>query len=461
MMEAIRNGVADMAGKGSTAWFDGARDGVKALRMSGWMVQRFLETTVAPTLDGTLGMQQWMAGRALSAVRGEVAPAEVIREAGNRFTAGWRFGQLMQTVGKEIFGSATFPGEVVLAEDGAYRLSYLPPKKRLKKAVPAVFHVGGGIPYGDRLFRLLPEANFFDRLLERGLPVYVMELRGDHTVADPRHTTMESLVATLEKFTAAAFDHQGGEKMILEGYCGHGMQAWAWVCSHPAEADARFRGVVNWVAPIDGRECSSVGELSNLAPSFLTDAALDGYGRLYGAFPGFAMQTSLDLSLKNLFPKTPFGRFVAGWNQPAYAAVRGIDDLTPEQRKELAGAYWISPENAERFPLAVDLVRYATALFTKGIGPKGDIPWSIGGKPLSFKTVADRTSLKVLGIYGGKDLVVPDKTAYVLHGVFGDRYRHVVHPTAGHVSYVFMPAQWQPTHPARFDPDPVDLLLSL
>jgi len=460
MFDSIRTGMADAAGKGMKAWFDGAQDSVKAVRLSGWMASRIVDGTIAPTMDATLAMQRNVADAMLATVRGDKALPDAVRETGDRVVSGMRFGQVVNTLGRELLGTATFAGEKVLCEDGAYRLVFLPAWRGVKKAKTSVFHASGGIPYGDSLFRLLPEANLFRPFLSRGVPVYLMELRPERTIEDTRATTMESLVGTYERFTKVAFEHSG-KTMVLSGYCGNGTQAWAWIASHPEAARERFHGIVNWVAPIDGRECTSVGELTRLSPSWMTDSSMDTFGRLYGAMPGFAMQSGLDLGLKNLFPKTPFGRFVAGWNQPAWGRVRTVADLTPDQRREVVGAYWISPENAQANPLPLDLVRFSTAIFTKGIAPNGDIPWSIGGEPLSFRTVAERTTLKVLGIYGGRDVVVPDRTGYVLQGVFGDRYRHVVHPQAGHVSYIFSPKQWEPTHPARFDPDPVDLFLSL
>jgi hypothetical protein len=43
--------------------------------------------------------------------------------------------------------------------------------------------------------------------------------------------------------------------------------------------------------------------------------------------------------------------------------------------------------------------------------------------------------------------------------IFGDRYRHVVHPLAGHISYVMSPGQWLTSHPMAFKPNPIDLIL--
>ena len=65
------------------------------------------------------------------------------------------------------------------------------------------------------------------------------------------------------------------------------------------------------------------------------------------------------------------------------------------------------------------------------------------------------------GIYGGQDKVIPDDTAHVLKDLFGDRYTHVVHPDAGHVSYVFSDEIWRRDHPKALDPNPMDLIEQL
>lgn len=460
MLETIRTTAANTAARGLDLWWTGARDAVKALRMTGYAAHRVVEGNIGPALDATVGMQRHVAEGLLAAVRGDRDLAGVARDAGERVHAGLRFNGLVHTLGRELFGTAKYAGETVLAEDGNYRLVFVPPKAGVPVAPRAVFHGAGGIPYGDQLFRGLPEANFFGVFQDRGVPLYVMELRGDKTVADPARTTMESLVETYERLTAIAFEHNGRRKMVLEGYCGHGLQSWAWVCSHPRQADDRFEVVVSWVAPVDAKECTSVGELSQLCPDALLDATFTTFGRWPGNVPGWSLQTGLDMGLKNLFPKTPFGRFASGWNDPSWRVPTSVGDLSPAQRMQIIGAYWISPENCDRFALPVDLVRYAVAVFTKGVSPAGEIPWKIAGKPLSLKDVAAATKLRVVGIYAGRDLIVPDRTAYVLKGVFGPRYAHVVHPNAGHVSYVFSPRQWDRSFPGRFDPDPIDLMMA-
>jgi hypothetical protein len=168
----------------------------------------------------------------------------------------------------------------------------------------------------------------------------------------------------------------------------------------------------------------------------------------------------IDLPLKAVFYKTPLGYFSMGWNRTDLLSVRRVDDLAPAQRRDLAGTYWVSPDSANRFPVSVDVSRYTTALFKHGLGRGGEIPWTYHDEPLSLKTVVDKTSLRICGFYGGRDEVVPDRTAHVLMTLFGDRYTHVVHPDAGHISYVLSPRLWKADHKKALKPNPIDLLLA-
>jgi hypothetical protein len=67
----------------------------------------------------------------------------------------------------------------------------------------------------------------------------------------------------------------------------------------------------------------------------------------------------------------------------------------------------------------------------------------------------------MVGFYGGRDVMVPDRTAYVLLSVLGDRYSHVVHPLAGHISYVLSPRMWDPKDKRGMQPNPIDALASV
>ncbi len=437
-----------------------ARNTIKALRLTTYATHQVLEGNVFPAMDAVVSMnEQWNASL-LEALRGGQGLGGFARETRDRMRAGSRYERLMRIMGRELYGSARFAGETVLASNEYLKLTYIPPKDGVERQAVSLFHAGGGIPYGDRIFRFLPEANFYDRFLERGIPVYAVELRGDRFEINYSGLTLDRLIDTFAEFSAIAFEHNERRKMVLEGYCGHGMQTLAFVAARPEEADERFSVACTFVAPYDGRECTELSQLSLLTPDVAQEMSFAMTELMGGYVHADAMRFSLDLGLKTLFHKTPLGHFSAGWAQTGYAKVRTIGDLDATQRRDLAGAYWISAESARRFPIPVGLARFASKLFTKGISKQGDIPFSYKGSPLSFQTILARTKLPLIGFFGGRDPMIPDRSAYVVMPVMGDRYTHVVHPNAGHISYILSPKSWAPGNPKGLSPNPVDLLLA-
>jgi len=366
--------------------------------------------------------------------------------------------QSMLGIGTQVGQDA---GETVLASDRFFKLSYLPPARGAAPQPLAIFHAGGSIPYGDRIFRLLPEYNFYDRFLERGLPVYAMELHGDRDQNPYNELTLEEYVDSLERFSAIALTHNGGRKLALEGYCGNGSQALAFLAARPAEADRCFSLFASFVAPVDGSKCGALAEAARATPAQLEAAGLAWWEQGDGYVPGDHTRLSIDRNLKAAFHKTPLGYFCAGWQRDDLNAARSAEDLTPRQRRDLAGAYWVSPDCARRFPVPVDLTRYTSRLFAEGVSGSGALPASYRGAPLSLQRLRDETSLQVVGFYGGQDPIVSDATGHCLQQLLGDRYHHVVHPTAGHITYVMSPKAWDPDRERGLRPNPVDLLLEL
>ncbi len=437
-----------------------AHNTIRTLRLGTYTTHQLLEGNVFPAMDAMVSMaEQWNASL-VSSLREGRGLHGFAADTWDRFRAASRYERLMHSMGRELYGSARFPGETVLASDEYLKLTYIPPKEGVERQPVSLFHAGGGIPYGDRIFRFLPEANFYDRFLERGIPVYAVELRGDRFEINYAGLTLDHLVDAFADFSAMAFEHNQRRKMVLEGYCGHGMQTLAFVAARPEEADERFSLACTFVSPYDGRECTELSQLSLLTPDMAHEMSFAMFQLLGGYVQADAMRFSLDLGLKTLFHKTPLGHFSAGWAQTGYAKVRAIGDLDATQRRDLAGAYWISSESARRFPLPVGLARFASKLFTKGISKHGDIPFSYKGRPLSFRTILDRTRLPIIGFFGGRDVMIPDRTAYGVMALMGNRYTHVVHPHAGHISYVLSPKSWVARHPKGLDPNPVDLILA-
>jgi pimeloyl-ACP methyl ester carboxylesterase len=106
----------------------------------------------------------------------------------------------------------------------------------------------------------------------------------------------------------------------------------------------------------------------------------------------------------------------------------------------------------------LDLSRFSTALFSTGVAADGAVAFAVGAQPLTLAGLK-RACMPVIGFYGGKDVLVPEATAEPLYRLLGDRYTHVVHPQAGHISYIFSTGQWRPG-PKALDPNPIDVLLA-
>lgn len=448
---------ARLLGSGGRVWDTAVDNALKSMRFVQYNSNAWFRGSVFPAADAVLLMNRSVRESLLQALRGEKDWTTFFAETNDRFRAGSRYERLVNTIGKELFGSATFANETVLAEDEFFRLSYLPPTAEEQPV--AIFHAGGSIPYGDRIFRLTADYNFYDRFLERGIPVYAMELRADRNELDASGVTIERLVDSIQQLSDVAFVHNSKREMVLEGYCGHGTQALAYLAAKPEDAERKFHTYTTFVSPIDGTSCTRLADSVNSTPElvFRVQTLL---WRLFGGYvPGDALRLGLDTALEALFHKTALGYFSAGWMNQALPDVKSPDRLVPRQQLALAGAYWVSPDCARRFPVPLDISKFTTALFSKGIAPDGTIPYTYRGETLSLARVVEETDLRIISFFGGLDEVVPAKTASILVKLFGERYMHVVHPWAGHISYVLSPQTWSASHPKKLDPNPIDLLL--
>ncbi len=454
----LTNKVGDLLARGGEKYFSGAQDAVRMVGLTSYASHHVMMGGVVPALQAWIGMQATLGNTFAGALQGKTTLPEAVVESSRRVRAGFRYYELVHRLGPELFGSARFEGEEVLYEDDILRLSYMPPTGPDQGV--ALFHAGGGLPYSDRLFRMLPEANFYGRFLERGIGVYAMELRGDRGAVNYRAYTLDRLIDTIKHMSNIAFEHNRRRKMILEGYCGHGMQALAYACAMPEDAEAKFQAIALFVAPVDGTQCTELAEMVQLTPRSLVKAEMAIFKALGGFVPGDSMAFGIDMPLNTLFYKTPMGHFSAGFDKPELADVATADALTASQKRDIAGAWWITHENSARYPVAADLVSYANALFTKGVGADGSIPYAYKGTPLSFRDLRDRSTLRVFGFYGARDAMVPDRTAHCLQLLLGDRYKHVVHLHAGHISYVLSPRSWQDSNPRALKPNPIDVLLA-
>ncbi len=442
---------------GLSAYRTGVKSSIAMARYSTHSTQAILDGAIFPAFDAVLEIQ----GDVIQAAADTLSSGDgkgFVETIGQRMTSATRFQQLVETLGKDLFGSASFEGEHEIGRNEIFRLVYIPPKEVAGFRGPAVFHAGGSIPYGDRIFRLLPEYNFYGRFSERGLPVYAMELIGDRFEHDYSRLTLPILIDSIRELSSTAFAHNGNRKLVLEGYCGQGTQSLAYVCADPPDADAKFSVVTTFVSPIDGSRCTSLAEAIQRAPEPLIEANLALWDRTGGYTDADQARIGLDVSLRALFDKTPLGYFHAGWRRKDLAKVTRIEDLDKNQRRDLAGAYWVSPDCARRFPVPADISRFTSALFGKGPGPKGEIPCVYRGETLTYSSLA-RTRLRFVGIFGGRDPVVPDVSGHYLFPILGDRYEHIVHPEAGHISYILSPRMWAADQPKGFRPNPVDVIV--
>jgi len=431
-------------------------EGLKAMQLSGVLYQRFLSGSVIPAMKAQTEIGCKVASSWCDVMAGKKPVTSHVREMTERTASGLRYDGLIQSMGKQLFGSATFRGEKVLAENDFFRLTYIPPAGGTPRKA-AVFHVGGFLPYGDRIFRFLPESNLFKPMHDRGLPIYAMELKKDCKKVG--RCSLESIIDTIDSFSDVAHRHNG-QKMVLEGYCGLGIQALSYLAAQPGKADRKFSVAALMVAPVDGLACKKISEVFRAIPDSVQQTGRNLALAAGRKVPGEAIGASMDLSLGALFDKTPGGRFAAGFRDGSWANVRSVRDLTPAQRKDLAGAYWISPQGAARQPMPLDVIDLSSGLWRTGVRD-GRIPGAYHGKPLDLKAIRDKTRIKLVGFYGAKDDVVNQETADPLKQIFGPRYTHVVHPGAGHISYVLSPDRWKPGTQKAFDPNPIDVVLGL
>ncbi|MGC4118342.1 MAG: hypothetical protein QM765_28070 [Myxococcales bacterium] len=449
--------------KGTSATSYLTEETLRAARASLYLTSHTLEGQVLPIFTSMSDWRNDIEKSWMDALTGKKPMADHAKELGERLSSGGRYKKLVEGLGKQLFGSAIYAGEQELARNEVFRLSYLPAKAGSPATGVALFFVGGFIPYGDKLFRFLPEASLFDRYTERGIPVYLMELAGDrHAIKDGLgKVTAERQVDWIDEMAQVAFRHNGERKMVLQGYCGSGIAVTAYLAARPKDADQKFKLATLFVTPVDAKRCGVFAELVSHLPRSLVWTTLQRSQLLGGYLNGVEMWAGLDTGLKNVFTKTSLGRFASGWKKPGFAKVQTISDLDPMQRFELAGAYWISVDNAERFPVPVDLVRLAVHLYDKGVSEAngGDLGITYKGKPVKLANIATESKLRVTGFYAGLDKLVQEESGHVFAKILGTRYRQVTHPTAAHVSYVCFPAQWNPAFPKAFLPNPVDVIL--
>ncbi len=411
-----------------------------------------------PMLSSIMDFEKWETEKFIGILKGDSDETlfDFLKETSSKVLSGIKYDHLVNNLGKQLFGSATFEGEKIIDENDFFTLTYIP-AKGTKKAV--LFHQGGVLPYSDRIFRFLPETNFFDRFIEAGIDVYAMELKGN-IVTNPsmKNLTMDKLIESSHRFTDKAFEHNGGKRMILEGYCGHGMQTAASLLADVEGMQKKVCELMLMVSPIDGRKCNELGDIMNLFPKSMMFWNLMLTAMRGEVVKGDNLQRTIDVAKKSFFEKTTFGRFFHGWKSGLYSDITKIDDLDKRLRMDLAGAYWISPVNATLYPVPVSLAHFRTLLFTVGVSDDGLLPLRYKGKRLNFNDIK-KTDLHVTAFYGDLDAMVPFQTADFMKELLGKQFTHIVHEKTGHVSYILSPNRWKEGTDRSFTPGIISTIL--
>jgi len=436
----------------------GVQELFRTLSMNSYLARQFVEAGVTPTVESLRLIESGITKPLVDALHGKKPLRESMFEVTERATAGVRYAKTVHSLGKKLYGSATFTGETVLMETGPFRLTYIPPTRDTGPQ-PPMFHVGGFIPFGDLVFRLLPEANLYKPFLERGIGIYAMEQRGRKRSL--KGYTLKESLDTLDAMVDAAYEHAGRRKLILEGYCGAGMPMLAYLAKYPQKADARVQVAYTFVAPVDGRPCKLVGGLVTLLPESLLNANFALADLATGYITSTQLRTGIDIPLNTAFIKTRFGYFVEGWKNPKHSNAKSPTDLNTFERRKLAGAYWLSPENCADYPIPVDVARFMLDLWLKGVGDDGVLPAAQDLEPLNLGVIHNQTNIRLAGFYGGQDRTVPESTAKPMKAVFGDRYTHVFHPSVAHIAYAVASEMFDKGSPWAIHPNPIDVVLEL
>lgn len=371
-------------------------------------------------------------------------PKQMLSDWTERQKSAINFQRFVQTFGKELFGSAIYDGEKLLAENDLFKLTHIPVKKGVEKRA-SMFHLGGFVPYSDNLFRLLPKANFFDRFIENGIDVYEMKCKCDTTRYNAQllDLSVERIIESAHVFSDIAFEHAGREKMILEGYCGTGVHTYTAYLADPESMARKFRLIATFVSPLDAKQCTIFEQMHEIL-AYLNpeDSSVDGR----------TICSLLDTIQERVFEKTPLGALVHGWKNKEYAKIEKIEDLSHRQQSELAAWYWLSLEHGSLYPLSKDLYAFYSRLFTLGVSKAGVLPYEHKGQVINLNDLK-KTGIKVLAFLGDKDHLVDFRTADVLRDILGKQCEIVVHEKTGHVAYIFNPNRWQKDDPRAFKPD--------
>lgn len=464
LMSEARTRMNDFSTQFAHSYLDmmslGVEDIMRSVGLRHILRHKLIGGGLMPFLSNLIDFEKTESEKLVSILKGESKDnlIQYFGKLSEKFLSGMRYDFVVNNLGKQLFGSAKYAGEKRIAENDYYTLTYIP-KKGSGPRKGIIFHAGGVLPFSDKLFRFLPEINFFERFIEAGLDVYAMELKGD-IVSNPemKKLTVEKMIDTVHDFTDKAFEHSGKEKMILEGYCGLGMQTAAAVLADVENMKKKIHTLMLMVSPIDGRKCNELGEIMNLFPKSMMFLNLIFTAMRDEVIKGDNLQRTIDVAKKSFFEKTPIGRFFHGWKSGSFANVEKVEDLDPKLRMDIAGTYWISPFNAGLFPVPVSLSHFSTMIFTVGVNKEGVLPVRYKGKQLSFANLKN-SGIRFLAFYGDMDAMVPHSTAEFLKDLLGNQVEIIVHEKTGHVSYILSPNRWDESNEKAFKPGIISTML--
>ncbi len=439
---------------------------VKTLKLQGETTRRIKSTPIDLRIEeyqriqgmlmyGLMALKAMMVpfSREIAEIERMVAsfdPQKASEELAERQKSAFKFQTLIETFGKELFSSAVFEGERKLAENDLFTLNHIPVKKGVERRA-SMFHIGGFIPYSDNVFRLLPRANFFDHFIENGIEVYEMKLKSSKTSYNAHllELSIEKIIDTVHAFSDIAFA-DCGQKMILEGYCGTGVNTYTSYLADMERMAKKFNLILTFVSPLDARKCTLFEQMFQVL-NYLNPGAT--------SLDGHIVSSSLDTIQDKNFEKTPIGALVHGWKNKEWANVESMVDLTLRQQSELAAWYWLSLKHGGYYPLSRDLYIFYTRLFIQGVGSDGTLPYEYKGKTLNLNDLK-KTGIKVLVFLGGNDHLVNYQTADVLKPMLGDQCQIVVHEKTGHVAYIFNPNRWNKDDGRAFKPSIIETIMS-
>ena len=133
LAEQMNDMTVDFLEKSVSQYFHGFEEALKTMGMGSFFVNRLFDGGVVPAINSALEIEKDFTDSLLQVMSGEKDWSTYIQEMYNRMYAGTRYEELVQTLGKEIFGAAVFKGEKRLAETDHFTLTYIPAKEGTTK----------------------------------------------------------------------------------------------------------------------------------------------------------------------------------------------------------------------------------------------------------------------------------------------------------------------------------------